>query len=90
MDLLFIKVLNMSISASWLVLVVLVMRMLLKKSPKWISVALWALVALRLVCPYSLESTLSLTPEGTTDRIVESISGDYYGDAMIEAMGSEE
>ena len=90
MDLLFIKVLNMSISASWLVLVVLVMRMLLKKSPKWISVALWALVALRLVCPYSLESTLSLTPEGTTDRIVESISGDYYGDAMIYSMGSEE
>ena len=63
MDLLFTKVLNMSISASWLVLAVLLLRLLLKKSPKWISVALWALVALRLVCPYSLESTLSLIPE---------------------------
>ena len=90
MDLLFTKVLNMSISASWLVLVVLVMRMLLKKSPKWISVALWALVAVRLICPYSMESALSLIPEKTTDRMVESISGSYYGDASIYSMGSEE
>lgn len=90
MDLLFTKVLNMSISASWLVLMVLILRLLLKKSPKWISVALWALVAVRLICPYSMESALSLIPERTTDRMVESISGSYYGDASIYSMGSEE
>ena len=90
MEMLFIKVLNMSISASWLVLVVLALRFLLKKSPRWIHVALWALVAVRLICPVSLESVLSLIPENTTERIVESLSGGYYGDATIYSQGSEE
>ena len=62
----FIKVLNMSISASWLVLVVLALRFALKKSPKWISVALWALVAVRLICPVSIESPASLIPSRET------------------------
>ena len=62
----FIKVLNMSISASWLVLVVFGLRFLLKKSPKWISVALWALVAVRLICPVSIESPASLIPSRET------------------------
>ena len=67
----FIKVLNMSISASWLVLAVLALRLLLKKSPKWISVALWALVAVRLICPVSIESSVSLVP--STETIPETI-----------------
>ena len=54
MDMAFIKVLNMSISASWLVLAILLIRLLLKKSPKWIHVALWGLVAIRLICPFSM------------------------------------
>ena len=66
MDTAFIKVLNMSISASWLVLAVLALRFALKKSPKWISVALWALVAVRLICPVSIESALSLIPSRET------------------------
>ena len=66
MDLVFIKLLNMSISASWLVLAVIVLRFLLKKSPKWIHVALWALVAVRLLCPFSIESAMSLIPSGET------------------------
>ncbi len=60
----FLKVVNMSISASYLVLAVLVLRLLLKKSPKWIHVLLWALVGLRLVLPFTLESALSLLPSG--------------------------
>lgn len=71
MDLLFVKVLNMSISASWLVLIVLVLRLLLKKAPRWIRVALWALVAVRLVCPVSLESVFSLIP--STQTVPEEI-----------------
>ena len=66
MDLLFIKALNTSISASWLVLMVMVLRVLLKKSPKWIHVALWALVAVRLICPFSIESAFSLVPSTQT------------------------
>ena len=66
MDAVFLKVLNMSISASWLVLVVMVLRFLLKKSPRWVHVALWALVAVRLICPVSIESVLSLIPSSET------------------------
>ena len=62
MENLFLKLLNMSLSASWLVLAVLMLRLLLKKAPKWVRGVLWALVALRLVCPFSIESTLSLIP----------------------------
>ncbi len=90
MDMLFTKVLNMSISASWLVLVVLALRLMLKQSPKWVHVALWALVAVRLICPWSPESEVSLVPEKTTEHMVQSLSGGYYGDAMIYSQGSWE
>ena len=63
---LFLKILNMSISAGWLVLVVVFLRFLLKKSPKWINVLLWGMVAIRLVCPISLESVFSLIPSTET------------------------
>ena len=59
---LFLKIINMSISATWLVLAVLALRLLLKKAPKWIHVLLWGMVALRLLCPFTLESALSLIP----------------------------
>ena len=62
MEAVFIKVLNMSISAGWLILAVMLLRLLLKKAPKWISVVLWGLVGLRLVFPFSLESVFSLIP----------------------------
>ena len=66
MSAVFLKILNMSIAASWLIAVVLVLRLLLRKAPKWISCVLWALVALRLVIPFSFESALSLIPSGET------------------------
>ena len=62
MNAMFLKVLNLSINASWLILAVIVLRLALKKAPKWMHCALWAIVAYRLVCPVSLESTLSLLP----------------------------
>ena len=58
----FLKVLNMSISAGYVVLAVLLLRLVLKKAPKWIAVALWGIVAVRLICPFSFESVLSLIP----------------------------
>ncbi len=63
---LFLNTLNLSISAIWLVLAVLVARWLLKKAPKWADVALWGIVALRLLLPFSIESTLSLIPSAQT------------------------
>lgn len=62
----FLKVLNMSIAAGWLVLAVVVLRLVLKKAPKWVNVLLWGMVALRLVCPFSFESILSLIPSAET------------------------
>lgn len=59
----FLNIVNMSISASFIVLVVLLLRFILKKVPKWITVALWGIVAIRLVCPFFIESELSLIPE---------------------------
>lgn len=66
MDDIFLKLLNMSINAGWLILAVIVLRLLLRKAPAWISCLLWALVAVRLVCPFSLESIFSLIPSGET------------------------
>ena len=62
----FLKLLNMSIAAGWLILAVLVLRLLLKKAPKWVSCLLWGIVAVRLVCPFSLESGWSLVPSAET------------------------
>ena len=62
----FLKLLNLSISASWLVLAVLVLRLVSKRSPKWMNVLLWGIVALRLVLPFSVESALSLIPSAET------------------------
>lgn len=63
---LFLKIVNMSISATWLVLAVLVLRFALKKAPKWSHVLLWGLVGFRLLCPFTLESALSLIPSSQT------------------------
>ena len=62
----FLTILNMSISASWLLLAVLLLRLILKKAPKWVAVLLWGIVALRLICPFAIESPLSLIPSAET------------------------
>ena len=66
----FLYIVNMSITATILAVVVLLLRLLLKKAPKWISVLLWGLVALRLICPFAVESPFSLIPK--TDWVEEN------------------
>ncbi|MGM9601875.1 MAG: M56 family metallopeptidase [Faecousia sp.] len=63
MEAFFLKLVDMSIPASWLVLVIVAVRLLFRQLPKWISCLLWGLVALRLICPFSIESALSLVPD---------------------------
>lgn len=58
----FLKLLNMSITASWIILAVLGIRLLFRRIPKWISCLLWGIVAIRLIFPFSIESTFSLQP----------------------------
>ncbi len=62
----FLNIVNMSISASWIVLAVLLLRLLLKKAPKWINGILWGIVGLRLIMPFSFESIFSLIPSSET------------------------
>ena len=62
MEVVFLNVINMSLTASWMVLAVLCLRFVFKQAPKWMLCGLWGLVALRLICPFSIESALSLIP----------------------------
>lgn len=73
----FLTLLNRSIAAGWLILVVMLVRVLLNKAPKWIRCALWGLVGLRLVCPFSFESVFSLIPSAET-LPTEIISGPNF------------
>lgn len=66
MEAVFLKVLNISITASYLALAVMALRLLYRKAPKWLTCALWGLVGLRLSLPFRMESVLSLLPSGET------------------------
>ena len=59
MNAIFLKLLNMSAAGSVLILAVVVLRALLKRAPRWIICVMWAVVAVRLVCPVSIVSPLS-------------------------------
>ena len=63
---LFLEIVNRSIAASWIVIAVLILRFCLKKTPKWVNVLLWGIVAVRLIFPFSIESALSLIPSAET------------------------
>lgn len=102
MNELFLKIINMSISSSWLVMAVLILRLVLKKAPKWINVLLWGIVAVRLICPFSFESALSLIPSAETfpEKVISGPSfdvqtgitpvdnriNDYLGDRYFEGV----
>lgn len=63
---LFLKIVNMSISASWLVLAVVVLRFVFKQAPKRFRTVLWGIVGIRLILPFSIESVFSLIPSAET------------------------
>ena len=83
---LFLKVLNMSISALWLVIAVVLLRFALKKAPKWTHVLLWSMVALRLICPFTMESALSLIPSAQTVSPEIMLSPTPSVDTGVEAV----
>lgn len=71
MEAVFLKLFNMSIAASFMILAVVLLRALLRKAPKALRCLLWALVGIRLICPFSIESVLSLIP--STQTIPETV-----------------
>ncbi|MBR2894297.1 MAG: hypothetical protein IKC03_01385 [Oscillospiraceae bacterium] len=86
---LFLKIINMSISASWLVLVVLAFRFLFRKAPKWVNVLLWGIVAVRLICPFAIESSVSLVPDSVGNgELVSEWADGYIDDIDIHHPGS--
>lgn len=89
MNELFLKVINMSMSASWLILAVLLLRVALKKAPKWVNVLLWGIVAVRLICPFTMESPISLIPDSIGNgELVSRWMDDYIGDVDIHQSNS--
>lgn len=72
----FAGLVNRSIAAGWLILAVAALRLLMKKAPRWINCLLWAIVAFRLVCPFSFESILSLIPSSETIPVSHIYSED--------------
>ena len=88
MNELFLKIINMSISASWLVLAVLILRLILKKAPKWVNVLLWGIVAVRLICPFSFESALSLIPSAETIPLDIEMTAKPTIDSGVPAINS--
>ena len=85
---LFLKIINMSISASWLILAVLILRLVLKKAPKWVNVLLWGIVAVRLICPLSFESALSLIPSSETIPLDIEMAAKPTIDSGVPAINS--
>ncbi len=71
MESVFLKLVNMSITASWLVFVIILLRLVLRRVPKWVMCLLWGFVAVRLLVPISFESVFSLIPN------VETIPNDF-------------
>lgn len=72
----FLKLLNLSITASWLILAVLGIRLLFRKIPKWITCLLWGVVAIRLIFPFSIESAFSLQPSAEPIRTSTMVEGE--------------
>ena len=76
MGVIFLNLLNMSITASWLILAVLGIRLLFRRIPKWITCLLWGVVAIRLIFPFSIESAFSLQLSAEPIRTSTMVEGE--------------
>ena len=85
LDVVFSLVLTMSLSASWIAAAVLVLRLCLKRAPKWVNVLLWGIVAVRLMLPVSIESPLSLLPR--TEAILPAAAAQPIQAGTAPAVG---
>ncbi len=72
----FLKLLNMSITAGWFILAVLCIRLLFRRIPKWVNCFLWGAVAIRLLCPFPIESPFSLLPSAEPVKSSTMVEGE--------------
>lgn len=83
MEALFFKLLDMSITASYITLVIVIFRFVFKRAPKWITCFLWMLVGFRLLLPFSVESVISLAPDADISKsIIKSIAPNISVDSL--------
>ena len=90
MENLFAQIIKMTIESSWLILAVIVIRLILKKAPKWIRCVMWTMVGLKLAIPFTIESNLSLVPDTQpVTTITEHVATEtvVHGVTMMEIMG---
>lgn len=88
MEHLFLSLWNRSIAAGWLILAVVLLRLMLKKAPKSVRCLLWALVGVRLVCPFSIESVLSLIPSAETVPQSVFVRDAFYVSSGVAVLNS--
>ena len=82
----FLHFFNLSVMAGWMVLAVLLLRLCLKKAPRWITCVLWGLVALRLLVPFTVESPISLIP--TAETVVSGDAADTSAPIVNSGMAA--
>ena len=85
MEKIFTVICERGISAGYVILAVIVLRLLFRKSPRWVMGILWALVAIRLICPIVVESPFSVVPkeplfdvvrQGDTDKETSNLKSE--------------
>ena len=72
---LFLRILNMSINAGLVICLVILLRAVSRKAPKWLKCGLWMLVAFRLICPFAIKSSFSIMPDIAnlnTDKAIDN------------------
>ena len=84
MQAVFLELIKLSLIGSLFAGAVMLVRLIFPKAPRWIFCLLWGVVALRLICPLSIESSISLVPDGiASGQIIASVGNEYIGDVDI-------
>ena len=82
MEIIFTKIFNISVTASMLIIAVILLRLILKNAPKWTRYILWLLVALRLVIPFTFESPFSFVPNAQAINSTSNSSTSYVSSVL--------
>ena len=89
----FSEIVNMSVSACWIILIVMLFRIVFRKAPKWVNCLLWGIAGWRLIIPFSFESAVSLVPfpELVSDEVLQAYSGaDVSGAEILKHVGNNQ
>ena len=89
----FSEIVNMSVSACWIILIVMLLRIVFRKAPKWVNCLLWGIAGWRLIIPFSFESAVSLVPfpELVSDEVLQAYSGaDVSGAEILKHVGNNQ